>query len=168
LTPVLPLDELGPRLLLLLPEGSLGRLLSGSRVELRVAPGAVPGAPGLSPDAAKVARDVADNHPAKSSEVILMFIMVVSRDESLPDVGVKGHAVGADRMTSGCLSTGHHRPDYAQGTIAPAITDATTETCCCHKSGTSSSGVSVHEEAADRHVQRQWPARAAAESAGLA
>jgi hypothetical protein len=101
LTPVVPLDELGPRLLLLLPEGSLGRLLSGSRVELRVAPGAVPGAPGTSPGAAKVARDVADNNPAKSSEVILMFIMVVSRDESLPDVGVKGHAVGADRLTSG-------------------------------------------------------------------
>ncbi|RAI70719.1 hypothetical protein DOZ80_09565 [Pseudomonas fluorescens] len=69
-------------------------LLSGSRVELRVAPGAVPVAPGPSPDAAKVDRDVADKHPAKSSEVIFMFIMVVSWDESLPDVGVKGYAVG--------------------------------------------------------------------------
>jgi len=27
--------------------------------------------------------------------------MVVSWDESLPDVGVTGHTVGADRMTSG-------------------------------------------------------------------
>ncbi|CAI8812778.1 hypothetical protein EMIT0P74_10309 [Pseudomonas sp. IT-P74] len=152
----------------MLPEGSLGRLLSGSRFELRVAPGAVPGAPGPSPDAAKVARDAADNHPAMSSEVILMFIMVVSRDESLPDVGVKGHAVGAIRLRSGCLNAGHHRPVYAQGTTAPEIADATCETCWCHKSGTSSSGVSIHEETADRHVQRQWPARTAAESAGLA
>jgi hypothetical protein len=63
-------------------------LLSGSRVELRVAPDVVPVAPAPSPDAANVARDVADNNPAKSSEVILMFIMVVSRDGSLPDVGV--------------------------------------------------------------------------------
>ncbi|CAI8802740.1 hypothetical protein EMIT0P43_10328 [Pseudomonas jessenii] len=43
-----------------------------------------------------MARDVADNHPAMSSEVIFLFIMVVSRDESLPDVSLKGHAVGAD------------------------------------------------------------------------
>ncbi|CAI8736647.1 hypothetical protein EMIT0196MI5_140071 [Pseudomonas sp. IT-196MI5] len=153
----------------MLPEGALDRLLSGSRVELRVAPGAVPGAPGPSPDAAKVARDVADNHPAMSSEVILMFIMVVSRDESLPDVGVKRHTVGANRMTNGCLSAGHHHhPVYAQGTTAPVIADATCETCWCHTSGTLSSGVSVHEETADSHVQCQWPARTAADSAGLA
>jgi hypothetical protein len=61
-------------------------------VELRVAPEVVPVAPVPvpvpSPDAAKVARGAADNNPAKSSEVILMFIMVVSRDESLPDACV--------------------------------------------------------------------------------
>jgi hypothetical protein len=58
--------------------------------ELRVALGAVPVAPVPVPvpDAANVARGVVDNNPAKSSEVILMFIMVVSRDESLPDAGV--------------------------------------------------------------------------------
>jgi hypothetical protein len=59
-------------------------------VEWRVAPDVVPVAPAPvpSPDAANMARGVADNNPAKSSEVILMFIMVVSRDESLPDAGV--------------------------------------------------------------------------------
>jgi hypothetical protein len=61
-------------------------------VELRVAPDVVPVVPAPSPGAAKVARGVADNNPAKSSEVILMFIMVVSWDESFPDVGVKGRA----------------------------------------------------------------------------
>jgi hypothetical protein len=85
LTPVLPIDELGPRLLLSLPEGSLGLLLSGCMVELRVAPDVVPVVTVPSPDAAKVARGSVDNNPAKSSEVILMFIMVVSRGESLPD-----------------------------------------------------------------------------------
>jgi hypothetical protein len=122
LTPVLPLDELGPRLLLLLPEGSLGLLLPGSMFELRVALGAVPVAPEPAPDAANVVRGVVDNNPAKSSEVILMFIMVVSIDGSLPDVGVKGHAVGADRMTSGCLSAGHHRPACTQGSAASTTT----------------------------------------------
>ncbi|WP_205885996.1 hypothetical protein [Pseudomonas laurylsulfativorans] len=67
-------------------------------VELRVAPCAVPVEPGPSPDAAKVARGIVDNNPAKSSEVILMFIMVVSRDEPLPDMGVKGRTVGAGQM----------------------------------------------------------------------
>ena len=79
LTPVLPIDEPGLFARPLLPEGSLGLLLSGSMVELRVAPGAVPVAPGPSPDAARVATDVADNHVAMSSEAIFMFIMVVSR-----------------------------------------------------------------------------------------
>jgi hypothetical protein len=101
LTPVLPLDELGPRPLALSPEGTLGLLLSGSMVELRVAPDVVPVALTPSPDAANVARGIADNNPARSSEVILMFIMVVSRDESLPDVGVKGRAVGAGRLKNG-------------------------------------------------------------------
>ena len=109
LTPVLPLDEPGLCPRPLLPEGSLGLLLSGSRVELRVAPGAVPVAPGPSPDAASVARDVADNHPAMSSEVIFLFIMVVSRDESLPDVSVKGHAVGADPVDEWHGASGGHR-----------------------------------------------------------
>jgi len=59
-------------------------------VELRVAPDVVLVVPAPSPDAANAARGVADNNPAKSSEVILMFIMVVSWDESLPDVGAKG------------------------------------------------------------------------------
>ncbi|QXH63705.1 hypothetical protein KSS91_09520 [Pseudomonas azerbaijanorientalis] len=76
---MLPIDEPGLFARPLLPEGSLDLLLSGSMVELRVAPGAVPVVPGLSPDAAKVARDVADIHVAMSSEAIFMFIMVVSR-----------------------------------------------------------------------------------------
>jgi hypothetical protein len=50
--------------------------------------------PAPSPDAANVATGIADNNPAKSSEVILKFIMVVSWGESFPDVGVKGRAVG--------------------------------------------------------------------------
>jgi hypothetical protein len=79
LTPVLPIDEPGLFARPLLPEGSLGLLLSGSMVELRVAPGAVLVVPGPSPDAAKMATDVADIHVAMSSEVIFMFIMVVSR-----------------------------------------------------------------------------------------
>ncbi|MBV7552137.1 hypothetical protein KW841_07255 [Pseudomonas sp. PDM28] len=79
LTPVLPIDEPGLFARPLLPEGSLGLLLSGSMVELRVAPGAVLVVPGPSPDAAKMATDVAANHAAMSSEVIFMFIMVVSR-----------------------------------------------------------------------------------------
>jgi hypothetical protein len=101
LTPVLPIDELGPRPLALSPEGTLGLLLSGSTVELRLAPDVVPVASASSPDAASVTRGIADNNPDKSSEVILMFIMVVSRDESSPDVGVKGRAVGAGRLKSG-------------------------------------------------------------------
>jgi hypothetical protein len=63
------------------------------RVVLDVVP-VVPVVPAPSPDAANTARGVADSNPAKSSEVTLMFIMVVSRDESLPDVGVKRRAVG--------------------------------------------------------------------------
>ena len=101
LTPVLPIDEPGPRPLVLAPEGTLGLLLSGSMVELRVAPDVVPVALTPSPDAANVAKGIADNNPARSSEVILMFIMVVSRNESSPDVGVKGRAVGAGRLKSG-------------------------------------------------------------------
>jgi hypothetical protein len=79
LTPVLPIDEPGLFARPLLVEGSLGLLLSGSMVELRVAPGAVLVAPGPSPDAARVATDVADNHAAMNSEVIFKFIMVASR-----------------------------------------------------------------------------------------
>jgi hypothetical protein len=101
LTPVLPIDELGPRPRPLSLEGAPGLLLSGSTVELRLAPDVVPVASAPSPDAASVARGIADNNPVRSSEVILMFIMVVSRDESLPDVGVKGRAVGAGRLNSG-------------------------------------------------------------------
>ncbi|MDF9777940.1 hypothetical protein OKW11_004897 [Pseudomonas baetica] len=96
---MLPIDELGPRLRPLSLEGALGLLLSGSTVELRLAPDVVPVA--SSPDAASVTRGIADNNPDKSSEVILMFIMVVSWDESSPDVGVKGRAVGAGRLKSG-------------------------------------------------------------------
>jgi hypothetical protein len=65
-------------------------LLSGSRVELRVVPDVVPAVP--SPDTANVARGIADNKPAKSSEVILMFIMVVSMDESLPEAVCRARA----------------------------------------------------------------------------
>ena len=85
--------------------------MPGSMFELRVALGAVPvvPVPVPVPDAANMARGVADNNPAKSSEVILMFIMVVSRDESLPDVGVTGHAVGVERLTSGAGAVLGHR-----------------------------------------------------------
>ena len=76
---MLPIDEPGLFARPLLPEGSPVLLLSGSMVELRVAPGAVLVVPGPSPDAAKMATDVAANHAAMSSEVIFMFIMVVSR-----------------------------------------------------------------------------------------
>ena len=101
LTPVLPIDEPGPRPRPLSLEGALGLLLSGSTVELRLAPDVVPVASAPLPDAASVARGIVDNNPVSSNEVILMFIMVVSRDESLPDVGVKGRAVGAGRLNSG-------------------------------------------------------------------
>ncbi|KPG98490.1 hypothetical protein AEQ67_14215 [Pseudomonas sp. RIT-PI-q] len=78
--PPLPLlevpDPLLPPLELLPPEGSAGVLWSGGMVEPLVAPDRVPVASGLSPDAAKVATEAADNNPANTSEVILMFIMV--------------------------------------------------------------------------------------------
>jgi hypothetical protein len=82
LTPVVPLAELGPLPRPLSPEGSLGRLWSGDMVELRVAPDVVLLEPSSAPDAANAASGDADNNPARNSEVILMFIMVVSREES--------------------------------------------------------------------------------------
>jgi hypothetical protein len=82
LTPVVPLAELGPLPRPLSPEGSMGRLWSGDMVELRVAPDVVLVVPSSAPDAANAASGDADNNPARNSEVMLMFIMVVSREES--------------------------------------------------------------------------------------
>jgi hypothetical protein len=76
LPPALPLDEpVAPPSPPVPPEGDAG-VLSGGVCGPLTAPDFVPVASAPSPEAARAARDVADNKPASSIAGILMFIMV--------------------------------------------------------------------------------------------